>query len=103
MKTEMPPLAVYRNISDYAPAYGDFVVWSGWFVTWHGVVTQYDNNKEEISIIFSTLPFLLFTMGSDQQSKELKTLQLTKIRNSPNGVFAICQHDYKNNVTIWYI
>jgi len=103
MKTEMPPLAIYKSIAEYAPAYGDFVVWTGWFVTWHGVVTQYDSEEGELSMIFSTLPFLLFTMDANKQKEEIRTLSLSKLRSSANGVFAICQHDYAHNTTVWYI
>ena len=116
-KTEVS-LAVYKNISDYVPAYGDFVIWTGWFVTWCGVVSNYapgermgDNNtliaklseEERISIIFSTMSFLLFTMTEKEQKKNTRILNLDKIRNSANGVFAISQHDYVHNVTVWYI
>ena len=102
-KVESPPLAVYRSISDYSPAYGDFIVWSGWFVTWHGVISNYNVDDEQLDVVFSTLPFLLFTMESKEQDKNKRTISLDKIRESSNGNFAICQHDYVHNVTIWYI
>ena len=102
-KTEALPLAIYKNVSDYAPAYGDFVIWTGWFVSWCGVVSNYDPEEEKLSIIFSTMSFLLFTMTEQEQKKNTRILNLDKIRNSANGVFAICQHDYAHNVTIWYI
>lgn len=98
-----PPLAMYKPISEYSPAYGDFIVWSGWFVTWNGVVSNYDVDTSELDIVFSTLPFLLFTMHPEEQEKHRRKISLVQIRNSANGIFAICQHDYIHNVTIWYI
>jgi hypothetical protein len=103
VKAEPPPLAIYRSISSYIPVYGDFVVWSGWFVTWNGVVSSYDDVKEQLEIVFSTLPFLLFTMEPKEQNKNKRTIDLDNIRNSSNGNFAVCQHDYAHNVTVWYI
>ena len=100
---DLPPLAIYRRVSDYVPAYGDFIVWSGWISSWHGVVSYSDPESNNVSVIFSTLPFLLFTMDNKMQEKETRILPLAFIRNSSNGVFAICQHDYIHNATIWYI
>lgn len=102
-KLDTPPLAIYKTIAEYSPAYGDFVVWSGWFVTWNGVVSNYDEETGSIDIIFSTLPFLLFTMDPAEQAKNTKKLTLAKIRTSANGVFSVCQHNYTHNVTVWYI
>lgn len=102
-KIDTPPLAIYKPISEYAPAYGDFIIWSGWFVTWHGVVSNYDIESGQIQAIFSTIPFLLFTMSPNEQTKNSRSLNLEKIRNSSNGVFSACQHNYTHNVTVWYI
>lgn len=102
-KVDTPPLAIYRAISDYTPAYGDFIIWSGWFVTWHGVVTNYNIESGQIDAIFSTIPFLLFTMSPSEQVKNSKKINLDKVRNSSNGIFSVCQHNYAHNVAVWYI
>lgn len=103
LKQEMPPLAIYKSIKDYKPEYGDFIVWTGWLTTWHGVVTNYFAEEGQLNVIFSTLPFLLFTMDDAEQEKETRILNLSKVRNSANGVFSVCQFDRANNTPIWYI
>lgn len=103
MKTDVPPLAQYRQLVDYKPAYGDFVVWSGWLVTWHGIVTNYDQREDELYIIFAGVPFLLFTLSETEQEKETKKIKLTKIKNATQGSFAIQQHDHLRNAVVWYI
>jgi len=42
VRTDLPPLAQYRSISEYSPKYGDYIVWAGWFVKWCGIVTNFD-------------------------------------------------------------
>jgi len=103
MKSDLPPLAQYKSLSEYLPAYGDYVIWSGWITTWHGIVSYYDSKSNELHIIFSGVPFLLFTMGDDELQKETKAINLAKIKNATQGSWAILQHDYKRNTNIWYI
>lgn len=100
---ELPPLAQYRAIKDYYPAYGDYIVWSGILTTWHGIVTNYDKNTNELYVIFSGLPILLFTMDGVEQIKETKKITLSKLTGSAPGKFSAMQHDFKNNAIIWYI
>ncbi len=99
----LPPLAQYHNITDYIPRYGDFIVWSGWFTTWNGVVVSYDVNTSEVVIIFASIPFLLFTLEEHEMAKATRRLQLSMIKSSTHGTFAVNQHDYTRNATIWYI
>jgi hypothetical protein len=99
----LPPLAQYKSLADYSPAYSDFVVWSGWITTWHGIVSYYDQDTDELHVIFSNVPFLLFTMSDDEMKKETRKIKLGTIRNSAKGVWAIQQHDYTKNASVWYI
>lgn len=101
--TDLPPLAHYRGLDEYKPSYGDFVIWTGWFTTWHGVVTNYDEEAREVSIIFSGVPFVLFTLADDEQEKETRKIKLSQIRAAAHGKWAIQQHDYTRNANIWYI
>ena len=55
-KVEPPPLANFVSIADYVPQYGDYVVWCKWFTTWHGIVADFDVNKNEVDIIFEGTP-----------------------------------------------
>ncbi len=103
MNNEIPPLAQYRRLADYVPAYGDYVVWSGWFTTWHGVVSNFDPKTNELYIIFAGVPLLLFTMGEDEQKKETNKIKLSKIKNASQGSWAIQQHDRTHNAIVWYI
>lgn len=96
-----PPLAQYRQRIDYIPSYGDYVVWSGWFSTWHGLVIDYDKKTDNVSVIFAGVPYLLFTMDEKDHPKETVVIPLLKLRQAPNGLYAIAQNDGK--ATVWYI
>lgn len=103
MQVDQPPLAQYKNRKDYVPQYGDFIVWTGFITTWHGVVSSFNKDTNELNIIFSCVPFLLFTMPEEDQIKETKSIKLGDIKNAPNGKFAIQQYSKQHNTTIWYI
>ena len=100
---ELPPLAQYKPISSYVPQYSDFIVWTGWLTTWHGIVTNYDKDTNELYVIFSNIPYLLFTMPDSEQVKETLKIKLDKILSSNPGTYAILQHSHNHNVNIWYI
>lgn len=102
-KTEQVHLAQYRPLSDYVPAYGDYVVWSGWIATWHGVVANYDPKEDELYIIFAGVPFLLFTMTEEEQKKATRKIKLAKIKNAAQGNWAVQQHLQAHNAVVWYI
>lgn len=98
---ESPPLAHHRPRVDYVPKYGDYVVWSRWFSTWHGLVTDYDQKTDEISIIFAGVPFLLVTMEEADMPRETRKIRLSELRQAPNGKYAI--QVIEGNVGVWYI
>lgn len=102
-RPDLPPLAQYRSIADYVPKYGDFVVWSGWFNTWVGVVVGFSDETNELSIIFHSMPYLLFTMEEDEMAKHTKNVKLTKIKRSLHGTFAIYNHDITRNIGVWFV
>jgi len=102
MKLDLPPLALYQPLEQYRPVYGDYIVWSGLITTWHGVVTNYDEDAGELHVVFSGIPFLLFTMLEKQLEKETRKLKLVDIKNAPNGKFAI-QQQKQDQKAIWYI
>lgn len=101
MKVDMPPLAQYKNRSQYVPSYGDYIIWSGWFTQWHGIVTAYDDKSGDVSIIFAGIPYLLFTMPEQQYAKETTIIPLHKLQNAPNGKYAI--QTVQGGNAIWYI
>ena len=102
MRVEPQNLALYKNLQEYTPSIGDYVVWARWWSTWHGIVSSYDLKTDNMYIIFAGVPFLLLTMDEREQQKETKTITLSKIKNASQGSFAIQQHDKQRN-TIWYI
>lgn len=103
MKIDSPALAHYRPLSDYTPAYGDYIVWSGWWTTWHGIVSNYDVKTGDLSVIFSGIPFLLLTMSDQQQRVDTRVINIKKITNASQGKWAVQQHDRIRNAVIWYI
>lgn len=102
-RPDLPPLAQYRSLAEYIPHYGDYIVWAGLITTWHGVVTNYDEETGELAIIFAGLPFLLFTMKEHEQEREIRKIKLSKIQAASHGTFAIHKHDYTRNATVWFI
>jgi len=103
MEVDLPPLAQYLDRKKYSPQYGDYVVWSGWITTWHGVVTNFDPESNEISIVFSGVPYLLFNFTDEEQESETKKVKLSKIRTSSNGTFAIQRQNQNPPSAVWYI
>ncbi len=101
MRVESPPLAHHRSRLDYVPKYGDYVVWSGWLSTWHGLVVDYNKKTDEVSIIFAGLPFLLVTMDESDQQRETRNIKLSELRQAPNGKYAI--QTVEEQTAIWYI
>lgn len=85
------------------PAYADYVVWTGYFTTWHGIVSFYDRESDELHVIFSGVPFLLFTMSDAEMEKETRKIKMNKIRTASKGTWAILQHDYTKNASVWHV
>jgi len=98
-KVELPELAAYKPISSYVPKYGDYIVWSGWLSTWHGFITNYDQDGY-VHVIFSGLPMLLVTMDPEEQAKETRKVLLSKIKQSV-GEFAVLSSEKAQQV--WYV
>ncbi len=97
-------LASYNSLNNYMPRPGDYIIWSGWWSTWHGIVSRFDPTDEIVSVIFANLPAILFRMGSKEQTKETFHLDLDKIR-TPTFLtsFAVHQYDKQRNSSIWYV
>lgn len=100
---EMPPLAQSLDISKYKPVYGDFILWSGWFSCWIGVVTGISDDSNSVDVIFAGLPILLFSMDDTEQKRNTVSLPLSKIRWSRSGTFSVIQHDKSYNADVWYV
>ena len=102
-KQSLPPLAQYKSRDQYRPIYGDYFVWSRWFTTWHGLVLDYDAVTDTVSIVMAGVPYLLFTMNQTELEKETIKITLSKIKEAPNGKYAIQHHDQTQNAIIWYV
>lgn len=102
-KTNLPALAQYRSIADYIPSHGDYIVWSGWFTTWHGLLADYDRDTDTISIIFAGVPFVLLTLNEAEQEKDTKKIKLNNIKLSSHGKWAIMQLDTSRSTNVWFI
>jgi hypothetical protein len=99
----MPPLAQYLGLDQWRPHYGDYVVWSGWFSTWHGLVIGHDPETDELEIVWGGLPVMLVTMTPQEQKAETRKLELAKIHAARPGVFAVLQHNQTHNSNCWYV
>lgn len=96
-----PPLAQYKARSEYVPKYGDYIVWSKWFSTWHGFVVNYDKSSDEVHAVFAGVPFLLLTMEESDHETETVKIKLSKLRSAPNGKFAI--QTMEGQTPVWFI
>jgi hypothetical protein len=101
-RVDLPPLVHYRSREEWVPQYGDYIVWSRWFSAWHGIVVDHDGS-DELQVIWGGVPYLLFTMSQEEQQKETKSVSLSKIKRSGNGIYAIQQFDPKASRCVWYI
>lgn len=102
-KTNLPPLAQYKPRAEYIPQYGDYIIWSGWITTWHGLIVDYDKDTNKIHALMAGVPYLLFTMAPTDFAKETVEINLDQIKRAPNGKFAIQHHDQTQNAIIWYV
>jgi hypothetical protein len=99
----LPHLAHYSDLRRYIPAYGDYLIWSKWFTTWHGFIVDFDAKTLEVSVIFAGLPILLVTMSELEQKKETRKIPLGELNNATKGKYAVLRHDTANNANIWYV
>lgn len=98
---DLPPLANYRDLSEYSPQFGDFVFWAGFFSSWVGVVQAYDPKQDAVTVVFGGLPLLLVTMSPAEQSGNSYVVPLSKIKNSVKGTWAAIRHE--PNSIIWFV
>jgi len=103
MVVEAPPLARFLPITQYAPEVGDFIIWSGWFRTWYGVVGDISPDGQELSVIWEGLPFLLFTLTGSEQKESSQMVKLEQIVSCKPGNFSVMKHDAQHNTPIWYV
>ncbi len=96
-----PPLAVYNSIKQYTPKYGDFIMWSGLFRTWYGLVVDYDVINGKVSIAFEGTPLLLITMDAGEIDNSVLRFNLDTIRNQKRGRWYAQQSE--GGQGIWYI
>jgi len=99
----LPPLANYADLRKYIPAYGDYLIWSKWFTTWHGFVVDFDAKTLEVSVIFAGLPIMLVTMTEAEQKKETRKISLGELNNATKGKYAVLRHDIQNNANVWFV
>lgn len=88
-------LARFKNINEYSPKIGDFVIWHGWFRHWFGVIS--DPNPERLSIIVENLPKLLLTAPESERNKLIRYVPLDKIKSSFGGEYAVMQDG------VWFV
>lgn len=103
MKFESVALMQFKDLAVYIPTISDFVVWSGWFTTWTGVVSGYDQKTDEVLIIFSGMPYGLSVMFEDEYNKNTKKIPLADIKKAWKGSWHFQHHDTKLNAVYWYV
>lgn len=100
---QAPPLAVYKSIADYVPAYADFIIWAGWLRTWYGIVLDYNAENQSIAIAFEGTPRLLFTMQDEEIHANVITISLPDVRRRKFLKGCWYAQQSNNGQNVWYI
>jgi hypothetical protein len=93
------PACYTQSILQYQPVYGDYLIWSKWFSTWHGFL--YEQKDSTLTFMMAGLPVFL-TNKSGRGQKSIM-LDLNKIRNSKGGKFAVIRYERDKGLPIWYV
>ncbi len=94
-------VVAYREIGSYQPRVGDFVIWSGWFTSWHGIVTGVDQKAGTFKAVFATLMSNLANLEQDEICKETREIGLSKVRKSWAGAWSAMT--VERSEQIWYV
>jgi hypothetical protein len=85
-------LARFRDIRNYIPKIGDFVIWHGMlYGRWYGIINNI--TEDEVIILKENLPKLLFSLSkSERDNKDnQKITSVNVIRTSRGGEYSILQ------------
>ena len=94
-------LTHYKSIQEWNPQIGDVVIHHGWITHWFGIVTLSDLAEGVVEVVKSGLPVLLTTMSGSKLKKAKKTLDVSDIRASKAGKYAIMKS--VQNLLVWYV
>ena len=97
---DLAPACHTSSILTYKPLYGDHLIWSGWFSTWHGFLVDF-KTPDDCTFMVAGLPILL--ANQDGSTKSMKVISLQEIRNSKGGKFAIIRHSNEHGLPTWYL
>lgn len=84
-------LGAFKDIADYRPQLGDFIIWGGWFSTSYGIVIGADQDK--LTGIFERTPRLLLTSNNDEMKAATKQIPMRVVRG----------YCYALQEGVWYI
>jgi len=102
MKTVSVGLAQYKSISTWDPRIGDVLLVNRIFnMHWYGLIESVDVNNDTICVIKSSLPKLLLTYSKSQINKNRLTLNISDIKSTRSGKYAIIQQT--GTTQVWYI
>lgn len=95
--TQTIELARFKPISAYNPRIGDFIIYHGWFWThWFAIVNAVDASLDEVSLIKSGLPAILFNMSEEGMMKNTLNVKISRVKESRGGEYCVLQND------VWY-
>jgi hypothetical protein len=97
---DIKPACHTQSILTYVPLYGDYLVWSKWFSTWHGFLIDY-RQPSDCTFMIAGLPALL--VRTDGIGKSIQKLNLEELRNSRGGRFTIIRHSHEHSLPIWFV
>ncbi len=91
---------VTSQILLYQPIFGDYLIWSKWFSTWHGFLVDLDT-KGTATFLMAGLPSLL--VSDSNIGKSMVKIDIIDLRNSKGGKFTIMRYSPESNKWIWYV
>lgn len=92
-------LAQFNGLANWKPQLGDHIVQHGLLTHWFGIINGIEGNT--LSVIKAGMPVLLLTMEESDITKNTIKLNVSSIKTSSAGKYAIIQHSGENQV--WYI
>lgn len=99
MKNVTLQLAAWNSLTTWKPQVGDTVICHGMLTHWFGVVNSVSPSK--ITVIKAGIPVLLLTMDEAEHSKNQLELNISKIRTSRGGKYAVLQ--VVSGAQVWYV
>lgn len=77
-------VAECRPITGWRPIYGDLVICNKFFGSWYGIITNVDQNTEEVELVYAGTMPILFSLSNSEIKKRKRILDIDTIKRDRN-------------------